>query len=78
MAINSDVIKLINRTLTPLIDSGCHIDKIKMVVAEGTELVQQGTVQTWYGTLRVEPGDRVPQGRAYLIEDRYQGSAWVK
>ncbi|MEY8748597.1 hypothetical protein AB9M62_57090 [Bacillales bacterium AN1005] len=78
MAINPDVIKLINRTLTPLIDSGCRIDKIKMVVAADTELVEQGSVQTWYGNLRVVPGQRVPVGRAYLIEERYRGFAWVR
>lgn len=78
MAISPKAIRLIDRALAPLIKSGCDIDKIKMVAAAGTELVAQGSVETEFGKLRVEAGIRIPRGRAYLIEDRYQGFTWVR
>jgi len=78
MAISPNVVKLIDQKLAPLIRTGCRINHIKMVVAEGTELVEQGLIQTSYGVLRVVPGYRMPPGRAYLIEDRYKGFAWVR
>ncbi|WP_411734910.1 hypothetical protein [Paenibacillus sp. M2] len=78
MAISPKVIKLIDHKLAPLIDNGCRIDQIKMVCAAGTELVEQGSVQTGFGKLRVEPSNFVPQGRSYLIEERYRGFTWVR
>lgn len=78
MAISPKVIQLIDRKLAPLINDGCRIDQIKMVCATGTELVKQGSVKTGYGFLRVEPSNFMPQGRSYLIEDRYQGFIWVR
>ncbi|HBU81739.1 MAG TPA: hypothetical protein DEF35_08880 [Paenibacillus sp.] len=78
MAISPQVIQLIDQKLAPLIRTGCHIDQIKMVCAAGTEMVEQGSVQTGFGVLRVEPSNFMPRGRSYLIEDRYQGFAWVR
>ncbi|RAW18474.1 hypothetical protein DC345_04920 [Paenibacillus taichungensis] len=78
MAISPKVIQLIEQKLAPLIGRGCRIDQIKMVCAAGTELVQQGSVQTGYGILRVEPSNFMPLGRSYLIEDRYRGFIWVR
>lgn len=78
MAISPKVIQLIDQKLAPLINDGCRIDQIKMVCAAGTELVKQGSVKTGYGVLRVEPSNFMPQGRSYLIEDRYQGFIWVR
>lgn len=72
MAISPKVIQLIDQKLAPLIRTGCRIDQIKMVCAAGTELVQQGSVETGFGKLRVEPSNFVPQGKSYLIEDRYR------
>lgn len=78
MAISPKVIKLIDQALYPLIQSGCRIDKIRMVCAAGTELVEQGSVQTGFGMLRVEPSNFMPRGKSYLIEDRYRGFTWVR
>ncbi|MDQ0719780.1 hypothetical protein QF049_001041 [Paenibacillus sp. W4I10] len=78
MAISPKVIQLIDRALNPLIQSGCQIDQIKMVCAAGMELVEQGSVQTGFGTLRVEPSNFMPRGRSYLIENRYRGFTWVR
>lgn len=78
MAISPKAIRLIDRALAPLINSGCDIDKIKMVAAAGTELVEQGSVETGFGKLRVEAGLRIPRGRAYLVEEQYRGFAWVR
>lgn len=78
MAISPKAIQLIDQALHPLIESGCHIEKIKIVVAAGTELAERGVVQTKAGTLRVEPNNFVPRGRAYLIEDHYRGFNWVR
>ncbi|WP_337032470.1 hypothetical protein [Paenibacillus illinoisensis] len=78
MAIPPKVIELIDHKLAPLINAGCHIDQIKMVCASATELVKQGSVQTGFGVLRVEPSNFMPRGRSYLIEDRYQGFTWVR
>lgn len=78
MAISLKAIQLIDQALNPLIESGCRIEKIKMVVAAGTELAEHGVVQTGAGTLRVEPNNFVPRGRAYLIEDHYRGFNWVR
>lgn len=77
MAISPKAIQLIDRALNPLIQSGCRIDKIKMVVAAGTEIAGHDCIQTDSGVLRVEPNNLVPRGRAYLIEERYRGFAWV-
>ncbi|WP_433581286.1 hypothetical protein [Paenibacillus amylolyticus] len=78
MAISPEVILLINQKLAPLIRTGCRIDQIKMVCAAGTELVKEGSVETGFGKLRVEPSNFVPQGKSYLIEDRYRGFTWVR
>ncbi|CAM4177939.1 hypothetical protein [Paenibacillus xylanexedens] len=78
MVISPKVIQLIDHKLAPLIEDGCRIDQIKMVCAAGTELVQQGSVETGFGKLRVEPSNFVPQGKSYLIEDRYRGFTWVR
>ncbi|WP_139331823.1 hypothetical protein [Paenibacillus amylolyticus] len=78
MAISAEVIRLIDQKLATLIRSGCRIDQIKMVCAAGTELVKQGSVETGFGKLRVEPSNFVPQGKSYLIEDRYRGFTWVR
>ncbi|WP_269054565.1 hypothetical protein [Paenibacillus tundrae] len=72
------MIQLVEQKLAPLIRTGCRIDQIKMVCAAGTELVKEGTVQTGYGILRVEPSNFMPQGKSYLIEDRYRGFTWVR
>lgn len=78
MAISPKVIQLIDQKLAPLIRTGCRIDKIKMVCAAGTELVKEGAFETGFGKLRVEPSNLVPQGKSYLIEDRYRGFTWVR
>ncbi|WP_405131133.1 hypothetical protein MHB43_01090 [Paenibacillus sp. FSL H8-0317] len=78
MAISTEVIRLIDQKLATLIRSGCRIDQIKMVCAAGTELVKQGSVETGFGKLRVEPSNFVPQGKSYLIEERYRGFTWVR
>ncbi|WP_339299107.1 hypothetical protein MKY92_03130 [Paenibacillus sp. FSL R5-0623] len=78
MAISTEVIWLIDQKLATLIRSGCRIDQIKMVCAAGTELVKQGSVETGFGKLRIEPSNFVPQGKSYLIEDRYRGFTWVR
>ncbi|CAH1216001.1 hypothetical protein [Paenibacillus sp. JJ-223] len=78
MAISPKVIQLIDYALAPLIDGGCEISKIKMVVAAGAEIAAEGKVQTAAGPLRIEENVYVPKGRSYLIEDRYQGFAWVR
>jgi hypothetical protein len=78
VAISPKVVQLINQKLAPLIRTGCRIDQIKMVCAAGTELVQQGSVETGFGKLRVEPSNFVPQGKSYLIEDRYRCFTWVR
>lgn len=78
MAISPKVIQLIDHKLGPLINDGCRIERIKMVCASGTELVEKGSVQTGFGVLRIEPSNFMPRGRSYLIEERYQGFAWVR
>ncbi|OIB04870.1 hypothetical protein AK95_14750 [Paenibacillus sp. LC231] len=78
MAISPKAIQLIDQALNPLIESGCRIEQIKMVVAAGSEIAEQRFVQTKFGTLRVEPNNFVPRGRAYLIEDHNRGFNWVR
>ncbi|WP_145047886.1 hypothetical protein [Paenibacillus xylanexedens] len=78
MAISPKVIQLIDSKLAPLIDNGCRIDQIKMMCAAGTEMAANGSVETSSGTLRIESSNFIPKGRAYLIDVRYQGFAWVR
>lgn len=78
MAISPKAIQLIDQALDPLIESGCRIEQIKMVVAAGTELAERGVVQTKAGTLRVESNNFIRRGKAYLIEDHNRGFNWVR
>jgi hypothetical protein len=78
MAISHKAIQLIDQALDPLIESGCRIDQIKMVVAAGAEIADRGYVRTKAGVLKVETNSFVPRGRAYLIEDHYRGFNWVR
>lgn len=78
MAISPKVIQLIDQKLAPLIRRGCRIHQIKMVCAAGTEMATIGSVETGFGKLRVEPSNFMPQGRSYLIEDKYRGFTWVR
>lgn len=78
MAISPKAIQLIDQALNPLIESGCRIEQIKMVVAASAEIADYGFVQTRSGALRVEPNNFVPGGKAYLIEDHYKGFKWVR
>lgn len=76
--ITPQVIQLIELKIEPLIRTGCRVDQIKMVCAAGTELVKEGLVETGFGKLRVESSNFVPQGKSYLIDDRYRGFTWVR
>lgn len=78
MAISQKVIQLIDQKLAPLIRTGCRIHQIIIVFAAAKELVKQGSVQTGYDILRVEPSNFVPRGKSYLIEDQYRGLTWVR
>ncbi|MDN4090877.1 hypothetical protein [Paenibacillus polymyxa] len=75
--ISSKALQLIDQALIPLIESGCQIDKIKIVVAANAAIAEHRTIQTSNGELRVEPAGLVPKGCAYLIEDAMKGFAWV-
>jgi hypothetical protein len=78
MTISPKAIQLIDQALNPLIESGCRIEQIKMVVAAGTEIAEYSFVQTKAGALRVEPNNFVRRGKPYLIEDHNRGFNWVR
>ena len=68
MAISPKAIQLIDQALNPLIESGCRIEQIKMVVAASAEIADYGFVQTRSGALRVEPNNFVPVARHILLK----------
>lgn len=75
--ISSKAIQLIKRALIPLIQSGCRIDQVKLVVAAEADIAKHRMIQMDIGKLRVQASRLVPMGYAYLIEDHCKGFAWV-
>ncbi|MGG1673302.1 hypothetical protein ACIFOE_22225 [Paenibacillus sp. NRS-1783] len=71
---------LVELALGPLIQSGAPIERLALIVSQKSEIVQHQSMETQFGTLRIEPGIYVPKGLAYIIEDpgrRGRVFAWV-
>ncbi|MEC0092863.1 hypothetical protein [Paenibacillus macquariensis] len=78
--IDPRVVLMINRAIKPLINTGCKIERLQMNVCPHSEAAQHQTIDTAYGSLRVNPNGYVPAGLAYVIEDAGRvggGFAWV-
>jgi len=66
--INANAIQYIESKLFLMIDSGKKIGNITLMVCPESEIAELSVVETRYGLLRIEPGERIPKGYAYLIE----------
>ena len=73
-------VSMINAAIKPLVDKGCKIERLKLYVCPQSVIAQHQLILTAFGDLRVHPGDYVPKGKAYVIEDPGRGNggfAWV-
>jgi hypothetical protein len=72
--------ELVESALGPLIKSGAPIERLALIVSRESEIVQYQSMNTRFGTLRIEPGFNVRKGLAYIIEDDWRNKrcfAWV-
>lgn len=71
---------MIESSLAPLIKKGADIDRLSLIVCPGSQIAEMQMVETRYGFLVVLPGEFVPKGVSYLIEDQGRAGrafAWV-
>ncbi|MDF2715764.1 MAG: hypothetical protein K0R28_2689 [Paenibacillus sp.] len=72
--------QMINEALKPIIKRGRSIDRLQLYVSRESKLAEYATVQTTFGELRIKPGEYVPKGYSYIMEDsgmQGRGFAWV-
>lgn len=78
--IHPKAVQMINEALKPIIKSGRRIEHLQLYVCLASKLAEHTTVQTAFGELRISPGEYVPKGYSYIIEDpgmMKRGFAWV-
>lgn len=71
---------MINIALNQVIRRGRRIERMQLYVCPRSELAQHQIVKTAFGDLRIHPGDFVPKGYSYLMEDPggdKRGFEWV-
>ncbi|MCJ8015244.1 hypothetical protein MUG84_26605 [Paenibacillus sp. KQZ6P-2] len=77
---NTVALQMIENSLGRLIQKGCPIMRLKLVVCPYAEISKYKSIRTKYGNLRVEPDLFVRKGLSYIIEEpgrRNRGFAWV-
>lgn len=78
--IHPQAINMINIALNQVIRRGRKIERMQLYVCPRSELAQHHIIKTAFGDLRIHPGDFVPKGYSYLLEDPggdKRGFAWV-
>lgn len=76
----SKVIELIESTLAPIMRKGKDIRDIKLMVSPTSEIAKHSFIETRFGQLNIAPGEYIPKGYSYLIENpgkRGRSFAWV-
>lgn len=74
---NPKALLIVEEALDTLINRGCQIECIKLVVSPYAPISRLDLIDTRFGPLRVSPRSHVFMGTSYVIEDRYKGFAWV-
>ncbi|MEK3987441.1 hypothetical protein MHB77_29350 [Paenibacillus sp. FSL K6-3166] len=78
--IHPQAVNMINMALSKVIRKGGKIERMQLYVCPRSELAQHYIIKTAFGDLRIHPGDFVPKGYSYLLEDPggdKRGFAWV-
>jgi hypothetical protein len=78
--IHPQAVKMINKALADVIRRGRKAERMQLYVSLRSELAQHHIIKTAFGDLRIHPGDFVPKGYSYLLEDPggdKRGFSWV-
>ncbi|MEK5278737.1 MULTISPECIES: hypothetical protein [Paenibacillus] len=78
--IHPQAVNMINKALNEVMRRGSKIERMQLHVSPRSELTQRQIIKTAFGVLRVHPGDFIPKGYSYLLEDPggdKRGFAWV-
>lgn len=78
--IHPQAVNMINMALSKVIRRGSKIECMQLHVCQKSELAQHHIIKTAFGDLRIHPGDFVPKGYSYLLEDSggdQRGFSWV-
>lgn len=74
-----NAMKLIHRSLSPMIQRGRKIDRMRLVVCPSSQIAELSSIRTLYGDLKVQADFHVEVGVSYIIEEigKDSGFAWV-
>ena len=79
---NDKALKMIHDALRPLMRTGSKIEinRMKLMVCPTSRMAELEYIDTAYGRLRIAPGEYIPKGVSYLMEDPGRAGrafAWV-
>lgn len=78
--IHPQAVQMINKALSDVIRRGRKAERMQLYVSLRSEMAQHQIVKTAFGDIRIHPGDFVPKGYSYLMEDPggdKRGFEWV-
>ncbi|WP_144940140.1 hypothetical protein [Paenibacillus sp. 32O-W] len=78
--VNFKAIELIELELAPILKKGKDIRNMKLMVCPTSEIARHSSVETRFGKLIIAPGEYIPKGYSYIIENpgkRGRSFAWV-
>lgn len=80
--IHPKAVQMIDDALKLIIKRGRPIERLQLYVSRESKMAEHSTIQTAFGELRIKPGEYVPKGYSYIMEDpgmpgRRQGFGWV-
>lgn len=61
---------MIETALAPIMRKGVSIERMSLVVCPESRIAKMQMVQTRFGFLVISPGEFIPKGVSYLIEDQ--------
>lgn len=61
---------MIEAALAPILRKGVSIERMSLVVCPESQISKMQMVQTRFGFLVISPGEFIPKGVSYLIEDQ--------
>lgn len=79
--INARALQMVEEKLEPIIKSGKRIDNLKLMVSPAAPIACVNNIRTRFGALRVVPGEYIPKGCSYILEEptgrRGRAFSWV-